>query len=295
MTNTHIEKLESVDTYLWRNVFNSISSTPTISYFIETNSIPIRFIVKGRRIMYYWNIIQRDESELVRKVFNSQTRFPVKNDWVVQLRQDLEECNIKLSDEEIKQMKKEQFKNLVLREIRRLAKEYLISQRKSKTENLMHTGNMKEYLTTQQMTTGEKQLLFAIKTKCVDVKTNFKNQFSKSNMFCRLCKNTDEEESELHLLKCNQIISDKQLQQQIKDISYSDVFGTLEQQVKAIKVWKKVFKVWKVKMEASNQSLSGHQAHLLQGQSASLPCTAAQNVDPSIRDYSNCNVYDFGL
>ena len=114
-------------------------------------------------------------------------------------------------------------------------------------------------------------------------------------MFCRICKNTDEEESELHLLKCNQIISDKQLQQQIKDISYSDVFGTLEQQVKAIKVWKKVFKVWKVKMEASNQSLSGHQAHLLQGQSASLPCTAAQNVDPSIRDYSNCNVYDFGL
>ena len=154
---------------------------------------------------------------------------------------------------------------------------------------------MKEYLTTQQMTTDEKQLLFAMQTKCVDVKTKFKNRFSKSNMFCRLCKSIDEEESEIHLLKCNQILSDIQLKQQIMDISYSDVFGTLQQQVKAIKVWKKVFKVWKIKLEASNQSPSGHQAHLLQGQSASLPCTAAQNVDSSIRDYSNCNVFDFGL
>ena len=44
--------------------------------------------------------------------------------------------------------------------------------------------SMKEYFTTQQMTTDEKQLLFAMKTKCVDVKTNVKNKFSKSNMFC---------------------------------------------------------------------------------------------------------------
>ena len=98
-------------------------------------------------------------------------------------------------------MKKEQFKNLVLKQIRKLAMEYLTSQRGSKTENLRHTGSMKEYLTTEQLTTDEKQLLFAMKTKCVDVKTNFKNKFKNSNMFCRLCKNTDEEESEIHLLK----------------------------------------------------------------------------------------------
>ena len=115
-------------------------------------------------------------------------------------------------------------------------------------------------------------------------------------MFCWLCKNTDEEESEIHLLKCDQIISDIQLKQQIMDISYSDVFGTLQQQVKAIKVRNFLsLKVWKVKLEDSNQAPSGHQVHLLQGQSASLPCTAAQNVDSSIRDDSNCNVYDLGL
>jgi hypothetical protein len=46
----------------------------------------------------------------------------------------------------------------------------------------------------------------------------------------------------VHLLKCNQILSDIQLKQQIMDISYSDAFGTLQQQVEAIKVWKMFLK-----------------------------------------------------
>ena len=54
---------------------NPCLSTPIISYFIQNNSILIRFIVKCCRIMYYWNIIQRDESELVRKVFIPKQYF----------------------------------------------------------------------------------------------------------------------------------------------------------------------------------------------------------------------------
>ena len=114
-------------------------------------------------------------------------------------------------------------------------------------------------------------------------------------MLCRLCKSIDEEESEIHLLKCNQIVSDDMLKQQIMNISNLDIFGTLQQQVKAIKVWNFFFKVWKVKLEASNQSPSRHQAHLLQGQSASYPRNAALTVDSTLQDDSNCNVYDFGL
>jgi hypothetical protein len=82
LTNTHIERLESVDTYLWNNVFNSISSTPIISYFSETNTLPIRYIIMGRRLMYYWNLIQKNDSELVKKVLNFQTLLPDKIDWI---------------------------------------------------------------------------------------------------------------------------------------------------------------------------------------------------------------------
>ena len=82
LNKTHIESLEAVDTYLWRNVFSSMVSTSIESYFIETNTIPIRYIVMARRLMYYWTILQKEDNELVRKVFETQRLLSNKNDWV---------------------------------------------------------------------------------------------------------------------------------------------------------------------------------------------------------------------
>ena len=80
LNNTQIETIESVDRYLWRNVFGAMVSTPIESYYIEKNSIPIRFIVKGRRLMYYWNLLQNDDTELVIIFLNTQSLLPSKND-----------------------------------------------------------------------------------------------------------------------------------------------------------------------------------------------------------------------
>ena len=247
----------------------------------------------GRRIMYYWNILQKDETEIVFKVFKTQTLMPVKNDWVLQLKNDLEECDIKLSDEQIRCMKKERFKSLVLIKIKTLAKKYLISRRGSKSENLKHVNYMKEYLKSPHLNTEEKRLLFALKTRGVNVKTNFKNMFSKTNMSCRLCK-SNEEESEIHILKCSEIVKDKSLKDEISKISYSDIFGTIDEQIKAVKVLKKVLKVWNLKLEKLKQSPSGHQVHQLQGQSASYPCNTAHTADQASSEDSNSIVYDFG-
>ena len=175
LTKTHIETLESVDTYYWRKVFSSIISTPIESYLIETNTIPISNILMARRLMYFWNLLQKDDTELVKKVFLTQRSLPTKNDWVSQLESDLKECRITLSEVEIKNMKKETFKTLVKKHIKNIAKEYLINLRSkhSKSENLLVTDCMKDYLKSDKITTEEKKLLLAMKTKTVNVKTNF--------------------------------------------------------------------------------------------------------------------------
>ena len=152
---------------------------------------------------------------------------------------------------------------------------------------------MKEYLKSPHLNTDEKRLLFALKTRGVNVKTNFKNMFSKTNMSCRLCK-SNEEESEIHILKCSEIVKDKSLKDEISKISYSDIFGTIDEQIKAVKVLKKVLKVWNLKLEKLKKSPSGHQVHQLQGQSALYPCNTAQTADQSSSDDSNSDVYDFG-
>ena len=117
---------------------------------------------------------------------------------------------------------------------------------------------------------------------------------SENDMQCRLCKKRGTHESEIHVMSCEKIISDNHLKNELSGISYADIFGTLAQQVKAVKVWKKVLRVWNLKLEAEKLSPSGHQAHQLQGQSASLPCTAVHTVDSPSPVDSNCIVYDFG-
>ena len=241
LTKSHIETLESVDKYYWRKVFESIISTPTESYYIETNTIPFRYILMSRRIMYYWNISQKDDSELVKKFFMTQKSLVCKNDWVLQLKSDLKECNISLSEEEIMKMKRTTFKSFLKRKINAVAKQYLFELRSShsKSTNLLHKNELKDYLSSDKISLEGKKLLFSMKTRGVNVKTNFKNGYS--DLMCRFCQKQGEDESETHLLHCEKVICENNLRNIVKDIKYSDIFGTIEQQINASKVWCKIF------------------------------------------------------
>ena len=288
LSKAHIEKLESVDVYLWKNVFSSKVSTPIESYYIETNTTPFRYIVMARRLMYFWNLLQKDETELCKKAFEIQKLMPTKNDWVLQLQKDLDECRITLPEESIKKMKKEAFKNLVKKQIKLITMEYLMNlrQKHSKSEKLLITDKLKEYLKSSEITLDEKRLLFSMKTRQVNVKTNYRNGFS--NLLCRLCEKPGEEESEIHLMSCEKILMESGIKEKLENIAFSDIFGPMEKQISAIKVWKKVLKIWSVKLEATRLSTSGRQAHLSVGQSDSCTNIASANDD------SVSNVYDFG-
>ena len=69
--------------FLFKSVFQSPFSTPIAAYYLETGAIPIRFVLIGRRLMYLWTILQKNEEELVSKVYQAQKLFPVKDDFVI--------------------------------------------------------------------------------------------------------------------------------------------------------------------------------------------------------------------
>ena len=116
--------------------------------------------------MYLWTILQNSDKELARQVYNTQKLFPVKNDWVVQVQDDLQRCNIDLTDEEISKMKKEKFKYIVKKSIRQLSEEYLSKQieKHSKSENLCISDSMQNYLVNLNTTVKEKKLLFMLRS-----------------------------------------------------------------------------------------------------------------------------------
>ena len=66
----------------------------------------------------------------------------------------------------------------------------------------------------------------------------------KDNISCILCKDPQSEENLCHLLNCDFLTSLPQLANEIKTIKSEDIFGTLVEQVEAVKIWDKIFKVY---------------------------------------------------
>ena len=66
ITNAHLKQLESCDTMLFKTIFATPQSTLSAAFYLETGAVPIRFILKGRRLMFLWTILQKGKHELVR-------------------------------------------------------------------------------------------------------------------------------------------------------------------------------------------------------------------------------------
>ena len=239
----HIEMLEKCDRYFLRQLFNSGQCTPTESFFLETAALPLRFIIIGRRLMFYWNILQKNEKELVRKVFDTQQLNPVKNNICLQFEEDLKTCDIQLSSTQITSLKKMKFKRLVNSKIREVAKDYLLRLKSTHTKlsGLNNSYTKQEYLSSDQLNVEQKQVLYKFRTRMVPVKSNFKSQFG-PNLTCQLCT---EEDTQSHLLSCNELVKDIDT----SEVLYEHIFGSTTQQERAAIVLTKIMKIRNTKLK----------------------------------------------
>ena len=92
--------------------------------YLETGCLPSKFILQGRRLIYYWTILNKPNNELVKRVFLVQSEHSSKDDWYLQIQEDI---NIKLTENEIKSMKKEAFKKFVKQKLKIKATEFLLN------------------------------------------------------------------------------------------------------------------------------------------------------------------------
>ena len=160
------------------SLFHTEMGTPIESFFIETSTIPLRFILKGRRIMYYWTLLQKGEEELVKRVFLAMTEFRVKSDWMSQVEDDLLSFDIQLNENEIASMSRWKFKKIVDKQMREKSEQYLTElQIKHSKSTFLHRGDkMQEYLCSDKLSTREKQLLFKLRSSVTPNKSNFRKK-----------------------------------------------------------------------------------------------------------------------
>ena len=231
ISSKHINQLEECDKIFMRRLFEAEQGTPIESFYLETSAWPLRFILMARKLMFYWTILNKSESELVKAVYNAQRDFPSRNkdDWTSEVQGVLKECNINLAEQEVKRMTKEKFKTLVKEKIQVKVLAYLIScqNKHSKSQNLHLNTDMQEYLSCQELSTQEKQMLFKLRTKMLRIKTNFKSIY-REDLSCSLCEDKNSEENENHLLVCPILVNHPNMTQEINKVSYNHVFKGLK-------------------------------------------------------------------
>ena len=113
VSQCQIEKLEEIDNIFLRKLFNCHSKTAKEFIISESGTIPIRFQISGRRLLYWKHILSVDKSELIYRVYLAQKLSPVRGDWITLLEKDKDQFGINLSDEDVKIISKQKFKTFI--------------------------------------------------------------------------------------------------------------------------------------------------------------------------------------
>ena len=70
------KKLSEVDEFLLRSILGAPAKAPKEALFLETGCVPIKYILKMRRLMYLHHILKRPHDELIRKFYEAQKFKP---------------------------------------------------------------------------------------------------------------------------------------------------------------------------------------------------------------------------
>ena len=106
---------------------------------------------------------------------------------------------------------------------------------------------MQLYLQSESLNIEGKKLLFKLRNRLIDVKTNFKKKYN-NNLECRLC--SAPEESQSHLVQCSEIICDNEVKEALDGFQYSDIFSpnaTIQEHL--VNTWKKIIKIRNLKLK----------------------------------------------
>ena len=169
----NVRDLESVDEQLLRDLLSAHRNTPKEILYLETGSIPVRFVIISRRVNFLHHILCQDQNSLLSRFFKAQCADTIKGDWASTVKKDLDLLNINLSFEEIAGYSKAAFKKLVKDSVKKKAFSELKKQQgeHSKGKEIIYKDlGLQEYLKLNSpLSIEEKQFLFAARTRGLEL------------------------------------------------------------------------------------------------------------------------------
>ena len=206
LTKADLNLIESVDLELLRKILNAPLTTPKEALFLELGVMPLRDIIRQRRIIFLHYIIKQKSESMIGRIFETQNRKRTPKDWITTVLKDLEELNLDFTFTDIKHISKENWKKLVKRNVMEKTFKNLLEtkQTHSKVMKLEYEKlEMQTYFLPNKFECSKEdvQLIFKIRSNMTNAKMNKKNLHKTHE--CTIC--LKENETQQHVYTCNEI------------------------------------------------------------------------------------------
>ena len=218
ITKAELELLETVDLMLLRTLLGAPKTVPKEMLYLELGILPMREMIKQRRLNFLHYILRQEKNSILYKVFEAQNKKRNKKDWVTTVTQDLKELKLDVTFATIQQIGKEKWRNIIRNSIVFTAFRNLetIKLTHSKVKNIKHIKlEMQDYLMpndVENMNKEEAQMIFKIRCRSLNVKMNMKNQYD--SFECLVC--LSENETQDHIYECKEILK-------LKNFKHSEI------------------------------------------------------------------------
>ena len=255
LSETEVRIFETVDEHLLRSLVKGHAKTPLEFLYLEAGATPIRFIISSRRLNYHHCIIQREEEELTKRIYNEQKRNPTRGDFVQLIADDFKLIDVEQNDLAIQNTNKKSYKLIIKQKIKSAAFKYLQTKKEthSKVSHIQYSGlQIQSYMLSPLFTNDEVNQLHALRSRSTDCKENFKQKYLNSNLLCSLCKT--EVENQQHILVCKVLMSNLQTDELTEgQYKYDDIFSMNVKKQKVItSMFVKLFKLREKIQENTN-------------------------------------------
>ena len=126
----------------------------------------------------------------------------------------------------------------------------MLKEGHNKGDNLLYKKlECQKYLLSNELNLNEKSLLFKLRTRMTNVRSNFSSKYE--NINCNICGG-QEPQTDYHLLECPKIIHLCSKLDNDNETEYQDIFDNIDSQVRAVKLFESVFKT-KEKLEDEDE------------------------------------------
>ena len=235
LKDSDIASFVEIDQYLIRGLLKAHAKTPLEHLYLETGTLPVKYIIITRRLIYLKEILDIPHTEIIKKVYRCQQANPDPGDWCQSIEKDLKDININITEETIENMSTLDYKKLIKTRARNAAFVELdiLKESHNKVELNQYDGLIcpQGYLTSSTITNTHCYILFALRSHSVrGIKENFKNMFPQ-NTLC-LCERFSD--TQQHLLHCKVLQDICPMKEQVY---YNYIYGTTQQQEDIAKVF----------------------------------------------------------